>query len=849
MRNWIVLTCLLATTGEAAVDPWQVAQTNSEQSQRAMRFCRRYTQGWLQHADPVSGLLPRRVDNADQRYWNARDCAADNYPFLTLVGEMTDDYHLRLTARHILDQELKLTVRVDSLPDDFDFATQKFRTSEPNMPDLIFGASEYAKDGLIPITEWVGPGPWSRRMDGLLRDVWKHAAVDSPVGKVPTDNLEVAGDLLQAMSRMYWLTGDDQYKEWTFRIADLYLFHKRLLDMESLRLRDHGCEIIGGLSEAYVIARHEDRQRYERYKPELYKILDFISRHGLDDDGMMYISVNVKTGEPTAKGITDGWGYVYDAFLTVAAVDDEQRFRDTVIRTLINVNKVVLDETEGIAGPVSADQMADSLEGAINLLNRFPVASALAWVDREMAVLFGKQRPDGIIEAWYGDGNSARTAMMYALYKTQGITPSPWRDDVQIGADRDRDGVVRVYVRSEYPWAGRLRFDRPRHREYLRLPLDYARINQFPEWFTVEADRRYEVSRDGGAAQVVAGKELLAWPLTFAAKTATLITIKPATEAATQPAAVPATAPAGPLRTMRYTPRSRDEAAAWQKDLRTRLFGLLKLTDLLDAKVPLSPKLLSSEAQEGYSLREVEFNSSPGRRIKAIVTVPGSPPGPQRYPAVVCIHGHGGDRHVVYDRATIYKGFASVLAASGYVTIAVDVGRHEVYEPGRTLMGERLWDLMRCVELLEILPEVDRQRIGCAGLSLGGEMAMWLGAMDTRINGTVSSGFLTRMDQMEHNHCMCWKLDGLRELVDFADIYSLIAPRPLQCQNGLAEPTTQFRVDLAREAMDDIKLIYTDLGVPGHAGLAIHPGGHEIDLDALRAFFKAHLTDRPASGR
>lgn len=46
------------------------------------------------------------------------------------------------------------------------------------------------------------------------------------------------------------------------------------------------------------------------------------------------------------------------------------------------------------------------------------------------------------------------------------------------------------------------------------------------------------------------------------------------------------------------------------------------------------------------------------------------------------------------DPGSVYKGFAAALAESGFVTIAVDVGQHEVYEQGRTLMGERLWDLM-----------------------------------------------------------------------------------------------------------------------------------------------------------
>jgi pimeloyl-ACP methyl ester carboxylesterase len=211
------------------------------------------------------------------------------------------------------------------------------------------------------------------------------------------------------------------------------------------------------------------------------------------------------------------------------------------------------------------------------------------------------------------------------------------------------------------------------------------------------------------------------------------------------------------------------------------------------------------------------------------------------YPAVVCIHGHGGNRRTTYEDTRIYKAFASALAERGYATAAVDLGQHEIYEPGRTLIGERLWDLMRAVDLLASLKEVDRSRIGCAGLSLGGEMAMWLAAMDTRVAACVSSGFLTVMDQMERDHCMCWKIDGLRELVDFADIFALVAPRPLECQNGLKEPATQFIVPLAREALREIRPIYADLGAPGNVALAVHPGEHEVDLPSLLEFFDERL--------
>ncbi len=49
------------------------------------------------------------------------------------------------------------------------------------------------------------------------------------------------------------------------------------------------------------------------------------------------------------------------------------------------------------------------------------------------------------------------------------------------------------------------------------------------------------------------------------------------------------------------------------------------------------------------------------------------------------------------------------------------------------------------------------------------------------------------------------------------------------------------------QAMSQIKQIYLDFGVPGYAGLAVHPGGHEVDVEAMMAFFKAHLGVAPPS--
>jgi hypothetical protein len=93
---------------------------------------------------------------------------------------------------------------------------------------------------------------------------------------------------------------------------------------------------------------------------------------------------------------------------------------------------------------------------------------------------------------------------------------------------------------------------------------------------------------------------------------------------------------------------------------------------------------------------------------------------------------------------------------------------------------------------------------------------------------------------------MCWKFDGLRELVDWKDIYAMHAPRALMCQNGLKEPYNDFNVSIARQAMGEIRGAYAVMGAADKAVLAVHEGAHEVDLPSLLDFLKGHLTNRTA---
>ncbi len=306
------------------------------------------------------------------------------------------------------------------------------------------------------------------------------------------------------------------------------------------------------------------------------------------------------------------------------------------------------------------------------------------------------------------------------------------------------------------------------------------------------------------------------------------------------------------LRQLRCPTSDAEALASWQHDARVTLAVLLNLDDLMAddrnnggaGRMPLNAKEIENRREERYSWSLLEIDSSPGRRIQVVLTVPVDAQ-PAATPAVVCIHGHGGNRDIVYDAQSAYRGFARVLAEQGYVTLSTNVGQHTVQDPERTLMGERLWDLIRVVDLAVSRPEVDAKRIGCAGLSLGGEMAMWLGAMDPRIAATVSSGFLTTMENLREGHCVCWDFPGLQRRYEFADIYSLISPRALQCQNGEKEALPGgFPVDLAEQAMSEIKAAYRAAGQEAAAQLQTHPEGHVFDVPSGVRFLDEVLKPR-----
>ncbi len=351
----------------------------------------------------------------------------------------------------------------------------------------------------------------------------KHEIRDCPSGKLPASDTELNGDYLQTLVRLANMTGDRRFIEWARRIGDAYIDEvlpanhdvpSSKWDFTShtgdgrLRLRDHGNETVVGLVLLYTYENYHQTPRAAKYRPVIAKMLDRILESA-NPDGLLYNEVDSATLKPVDQRLSDNWGYVYGAVYTFYQCTGETKYRDAVRRVLKNLPKYrnyVWEPRKGTRLG-SFDGYADSIESAIYLVNREPVPEAFDWIDSEMKVMRAMQRPDGFIEDWYGEGNFNRTALLDALMRSQGARPEAWTPGVRVGAVREGD---RLYLSLVAPRDTKVQFDFARYRRVMNFDRNYIRLNEFPEWYTVDENTLYKVRTAAGADErLLLGSELI----------------------------------------------------------------------------------------------------------------------------------------------------------------------------------------------------------------------------------------------------------------------------------------------------------------------------------------------------
>jgi dienelactone hydrolase len=327
---------------------------------------------------------------------------------------------------------------------------------------------------------------------------------------------------------------------------------------------------------------------------------------------------------------------------------------------------------------------------------------------------------------------------------------------------------------------------------------------------------------------------------------------------------------------------------SWKKTARGKLLELLHYSP---PKVDPAAETLERIDCGDYIRERVRFNTTPDVRVPAYLLVPKK--APKRAPAIVTLHDHGGfylwgkekivampgeNPELTSFRRRYYggRGIANELVAQGYIVVVIDmfywgerrmvldddpadwrersaamsadriqafnarsseneqlVGR-TIYSAGFTWPGVMFWDDIRTVDYLLSRPDVDPERIGCVGLSVGGLRSCHLAALDERIRAAVVVGWMAsfpaQLKTKVRNTIGHTKLvPGLYRHLDYPDVASLAMPTPLMVINGTKDGL--FDLDGVKACFSKLNACYAKAGVPDHCATRFYDTPHEFNLE------------------
>ena len=150
---------------------------------------------------------------------------------------------------------------------------------------------------------------------------------------------------------------------------------------------------------------------------------------------------------------------------------------------------------------------------------------------------------------------------------------------------------------------------------------------------------------------------------------------------------------------------------------------------------------------------------------------------------------------------------------------------------GRTLIGERVFDVDRGIDYLAQRGDVNMKSVGIMGNSGGGTTSVFSAAVLPRLSlaapGSYFCGFKESI--MSICHCTCNYVPGLYNVADMSDIMGLFAPRPVVIVNGREDDI--FPIRATRRAFRELQQIYDGCGAKARCHLVVGSEGHRYYAD------------------
>jgi dienelactone hydrolase len=328
------------------------------------------------------------------------------------------------------------------------------------------------------------------------------------------------------------------------------------------------------------------------------------------------------------------------------------------------------------------------------------------------------------------------------------------------------------------------------------------------------------------------------------------------------------------------------DLATWQTTARAKV-----LEHLFYAPPPIAPAAvpLRREDRGEYIQEDFTFQTTPDVRVPACLLIPARARRPA--PAILVLHCHGGfyvwgrDKVVAREeehpalreyKQQLYAGksIATELVRRGYVVLTIDMFywgerrmlldedppsyrdsrrmtdeeiaafnrrsqqaeqlvARSLFAAGITWPGVLLWDDLRSLDYLASRPEVDAERLGCVGLSVGGYRSFVLAALDPRIRAAVAVGWMSSFGAHIRRHVvnsvgLTFHIVGLYRYLDLPDFAALIAPRSVLVINGSKDQL--FPPDGVKTAFEKIEKCFAKAGVPERQQCRLYDAPHEFNL-------------------